>query len=235
MANPSTASRVAYASTSSNARTGPGNSSTTGCGTAALARLATGSNDSTALTKTPEATAADTMRHRCRGGRPSGNTRHKATNPARFHTHAPSWTACMSCAAGQGSAVATVWPQSSTAKTAAGAAPTQASAAPTGVAGARQLSRHPVTTGTASSPAVRTNSAGESTCGAPNASAACTAQAAPNTSGGSTAAIRTLNATATTASSPGAARMSSVPARNRWYVPHSSAGRDVPGTSIRPR
>jgi hypothetical protein len=112
----------------------------------------------------------------------------------------------MNRAAGQGSAVATVWPQSSTAKTAAGAAPTQASAVPTGVTGARQLSRHPVTTGTASSPAFRTDSAGETTCGAPNASAACTAQAAPNTSSGSTAAIRTLNAADTTSSSPGGSR-----------------------------
>ena len=99
-----------------------------------------------------------------------------------------------------------VWPQSSTANTADGAAPTQASAAPTGLAGARQLSRHPITTGTASSPVFTTHSAGETVCGAPNASAACTAQAAPNTSGGSTAAIRTLNATGTRSSSPGSGR-----------------------------
>jgi hypothetical protein len=108
----------------------------------------------------------------------------------------------MNRAAGQGWAVVRVSPQSSTAKTAAGAAPTQASAAPTGVAGTRQPSRQPVTTGTASRPTVTSHSPGEATRDGPNASAASTAPAAPNTSGGSAAATRTRDATDITASSP---------------------------------
>jgi hypothetical protein len=112
----------------------------------------------------------------------------------------------MTRTAGQGSAVATVWPQSSTAKTAAGVAPTQASAAPTGLAGTRQLSRHPVTTGTAISPAFRTHSAAGTTCGAPEREHGLHSAGPPNTSGGSTADIRTLNATGIRSSSPADSR-----------------------------
>ncbi|MFG2014355.1 hypothetical protein [Actinomadura geliboluensis] len=50
--------------------------------------------DTAAFTATPVAAAVQaTARHRRPGGRPDGNTRHSAANPARFHTHAPSFTA----------------------------------------------------------------------------------------------------------------------------------------------